>query len=551
MKKRSATDAPRLCGPSNALVQQVAAAVQRQRLFADGQRILVAVSGGLDSIVLVHILHHLARARRWRMVVAHFNHQLRGRSSDADERLVVLTAKQLRLPVVVGRGDVKAFAAEQKLSIEMAAREMRHRFLAQTARRRRMGVVALAHHAGDQAELFFVRLLRGAALEGIAGMRPLSVSPADKTVQLARPLLDIDRAALEAYVRDQKLSFREDATNRDTAFLRNRVRHDLIPSLKQYQPGVEQTISRLMQIARADSDLVGRLAQDWLERRSVPFHTLESAVQRRCIALQLVSLRVSPEFDLIERLRLAPGTTVIASGDNPLQLECETGTVTRAAVGQQAVFRLEQVRFSLDEPGSAQFGRLQFHWSFQPGNRLPARKPDNCEWFDADLVGPEILLRHWKPGDRFQPIGMSSPVKLQDFLTNMKKPRAVRVSLVITEDAAGQIFWVQGCRIPKCTKSLLPPAELCNGGGKLNPPNQIPPLGLRIDHGAWTTDHGPRTTDHGPRTTDQGLETRGPPDPTRPSSDANGVDHSSPLSTPVNGFFMIVFCAVWRKWIPF
>jgi tRNA(Ile)-lysidine synthase len=258
--------------------------------------------------------------------------------------------------------------------------------------------------------------------------------------------LDIDRAALEAYSRARKLSFREDATNRDKAFLRNRVRHELIPVLKDFQPAVEQTVSRLMQIARAEADLVGRLAQDWLERGSDGFEGLDTAVQRRCIALQLASMGIAPDFDLIERLRLGPGVSVVAPGDRTLLLQRDTGTIQQAS-GERADFCSDEARLALDQSGCARFGRLEFRWCFQRGHGLPARKPGCYEMFDADLVGPQILLRHWRPGDRYQPIGMSRPVKLQDFLTNAKIPRALRVSLVVAEDAAGQIFWVQNCRI--------------------------------------------------------------------------------------------------------
>src|SRR5208337_2330462 len=151
-------------------------------------------SGGVDSMVLLHALHRLAKQHGWQLTVAHFNHRLRGRASDADENLVRRTAAAMKLAVVAGRADVKAFARKSKLSIEMAARKLRHEFLAREARKRKIRIVALAHHADDQVELFFLRLLRGTGGEGLAGMKWRSPLSADPRLTLVRPLLDVTKA---------------------------------------------------------------------------------------------------------------------------------------------------------------------------------------------------------------------------------------------------------------------------------------------------------------------------------------------------------------------
>src|SRR5512140_1135308 len=135
--------------------------IEKRKLFSPGQGILVAVSGGVDSMVLLHVLHQLAPANRWRLVIVHLNHRLRGRSSKADERLVRSTARSLKLNAVIESDDVKVLAKSEKLSLEMAARKARHDFLARAAARLRIGTVALAHHADDQVELFCLRMLRG------------------------------------------------------------------------------------------------------------------------------------------------------------------------------------------------------------------------------------------------------------------------------------------------------------------------------------------------------------------------------------------------------
>ena len=171
----------------HALLGQVAANVRQRGLLADGARVLVAVSGGVDSMVLLRVLQTLASERGWRLVAAHFNHRLRGAASDGDARFVERAARKLGLECVVESGDVRALARKRGWSVEMAARELRHEFLARTAKRLGIGTVALAHHADDQVELFFLRLLRGAG-GGLAGMKWQSASPADKSVAMIRPL---------------------------------------------------------------------------------------------------------------------------------------------------------------------------------------------------------------------------------------------------------------------------------------------------------------------------------------------------------------------------
>src|ERR1700677_2278987 len=185
--------------------------LQKFRPPARETNILVAVSGGVDSMVLLHLLKALSVERRWKLTVAHFNHRLRGRASDADEVFVRKTAKGMKLPFVSKRADVKRFARESKLSIEMAARKLRHEFLAEVARACKIKTIALAHHADDQVELFFLRLLRGAGGSGLAGMKWRSPSPMNPRIFLIRPLLDQIKAALQAYADQSRTAFREDA----------------------------------------------------------------------------------------------------------------------------------------------------------------------------------------------------------------------------------------------------------------------------------------------------------------------------------------------------
>lgn len=429
-------------------MRQVGRSIAQRGLLRDGQKILVAVSGGLDSMVLLHLLRHLAGEHRWKLTVAHFNHQLRGAAGQSDERLARQTARAFNLPWVSGRGDVRAAAREGGLSLEMAGRKLRHEFLARTARRLRIPTIALGHHADDQVELFFLRLLRGAGGQGLAGMQWSNASPSDPSIRLVRPLLDQSKAALRQAGQAAGLRHAEDATNAALDIDRNRVRHELIPLLRRhYQPRLEQRVLRLMDLTGAEAEVVAGLAARWLEDpRREKFDRLAVAVQRRVIHQQLSRLGQAPDFDLVERLRAAPNAPVALNAeqrvrrdaDGILRLEKAAAVHFGSGCGEIVLAR---------KKGRAGFGGLALWWEIGKGGGREFAPEADVEYFDADKVGKKVCLRHWQPGDRFQPIGTRSGRKLQDLFTNMKVPRAQRHRRVVAATARGELFWVEGLRM--------------------------------------------------------------------------------------------------------
>jgi len=452
------------------LLQRVEQNIQNRNLFKRGGKILVAVSGGLDSMTLLHALKKLSARHRWQLIVAHFNHQLRGRASDADEKLVRKTAAAMKLRVVAGGADVKAFARKSKLSLEMAARKLRHAFLARVARKQEIKTIALAHHADDQVELFFLRLLRGAGGDGLAGMKWRSPSPADKTIALVRPLLDFSKCKLAEFAQENKIHFRDDATNFSSDFLRSRIRNELLPMLRRnYQPGLDKTILRLMEIVGAESELVGEVAEMLCRRRgnesrikpgkrktesgtksetahsvSCNFDNLPIAIQRRILQSQLAELGVSPDFELIESLRQS-ADVFVSVGTNTSAARDKSGEIKLRAESKPGFNANKSVVNLSKGAGAAVFDGAKFKWQIRPQGRSPRRVRN--EYFDADKIGNRIVLRHWHAGDRFQPIGLKSAAKLQDLFVNAKISAARRRELVLATAADGDIFWVEGLRI--------------------------------------------------------------------------------------------------------
>jgi len=414
-------------------------------------------------MVLLHMLCQLKAEFGWSLSVAHFNHRLRGRASEADEGFVRREASKLNLPCEVGRGDVRRRASRGKVSIEMAGRELRHAFFVRCARKRKARLVVLAQHADDQAELFLMRLVRGAGGAGLGGMRMKTSSPANAHITLLRPLLECPKSVLVEFAREYKIRFREDVSNQSDEFDRNWVRLKLLPLLRSRHDMVGQAISRSMRIAQAESDFARETAKRW--RHGIrsgtghdSFQKLHMAVQRQVIQEQLLEMGFEPDFQLIETLRLRLGKQVSVGRGNALV--CQPDGVVRETkseaiqfLGAETVVAIPAKRGGEPANGKVDFGGIGLKWRLlrrSEGFRL-ARRP-GVEFFDAERVGARLLLRHWRPGDRFQPIGLPAATKLQDWFTNRKIPAAKRRQLVVAETERGEVFWVQGERIGAVAK---------------------------------------------------------------------------------------------------
>lgn len=283
------------------------------RDFPPGERYLVGVSGGRDSVALLHWLVNVGYKK---LVVCHLNHQLRGRSSDADARFVEKLTEKYQLDFEPGVANVPALARKKKLSIETAARDSRYSFFARAAKRRRCHTIFLAHHADDLVETFLINLFRGAGMTGLTAMREMSTRRVDRIdLVIVRPLLSVWRKEIDNYVREQGLKFREDASNKNLNAFRNRIRHRIIPYL-------EKILGRNLRPAIWRAALIAGEEEAWIEHQSPHLHQLSVAyaieslsvkdlralpvtLQRRAILKWLRAQNISEVgFDVVERVRM-------------------------------------------------------------------------------------------------------------------------------------------------------------------------------------------------------------------------------------------------------
>jgi tRNA(Ile)-lysidine synthase len=434
---------------------------RRERLFRPGDRVLVAVSGGPDSVALLHLLLRLRPELGLDLGVAHYDHGLRGEDSRGDAEFVADLAQRLGLPCHPGRGEVKRAAERDKVSLQMAARKLRLQFLRETRHHHAYTKIALGHTADDQVELFWLRLLRGAGLEGLKGMWPATPEG------LVRPLLAVGKAVLLTWLEQEALPYRLDVSNLSRTYLRNRVRLDLLPHLSQlYNPRLAQTIWRTQALLQEDERLLARdtaavwdrvahsLAADCFALELDRFLSLEPALQSRVLRLGVarigaeVSLTAPQVGALLALARSERSGGLISPGAGV--------QVARAGAVLHIMKALpEPPRQATPLPAGPGEVESPDGWRWQMSRR-PHRPgapwpPPEVAWLDPERVAPPLEARAWRPGDRFWPQGAPGPKKLQDFWVNAKVPHWLRPHLPLVADS-GQIVWVAGLKVAETVK---------------------------------------------------------------------------------------------------
>lgn len=285
----------------------------------------------------------------------------------------------------------------------------------------------------------------------MGGMKWKSPSPANPEIELVRPFLGLPKKQIAGFAASQEMAFREDSSNEDTHVPRNFLRHAVLPVLARFPGGGGvANIPRAMDLIGAEADFVEGCARAWLAgERSKPFADLHPALRRKIAHLQLVEAGLAPSFDLVEALTQKLDEPV--NIDPARAARIDSGGRLHLFPSGLPGFNPERHPTILDSPeGQVRLGEACLAWRFL--GQVPEEFPPGAECFDAATIGDRIVVRHWQPGDRFQPIGMPSPVKLQNLFVNAGISRAERRELPVAEDTLGRIFWVRGLRMSELHK---------------------------------------------------------------------------------------------------
>jgi tRNA(Ile)-lysidine synthase len=487
VNSRKTDESPR-DNPGYRLSRKVTEFAAFHHLWKEGERIMVAVSGGADSVALLHILHGLSPILDLELTVVHLDHGLRGQVSQDDARWVEELTRRLNIPYIGGRRDPASEVEEGGRSPEEAARIARYAFFREVSDRTGITTIALAHHADDQAETVLMKLLRGCSPAGLGGMR---VSRREGPLRIVRPLLSARRWELREFLTSIGESFREDLSNRDCRFLRNRIRHELLPLMeKEYNPKIKEGLIHLAGMVRDRDDyLLDRLGDtfslvvsktdDGIKIDCKRFSTLPDFEQGEVLRQVLWEAGVNDPrrsyFKDIKRsiagpsgscLDLAGGVMAFRKDDNliintglstnciepltPLELPIP-GEIIIESIGAKITVR-QYCRPRLLE--FKQTVNLKQYWENYPEGG------DLKEYLDGDQVIEPIMVRSRLPGDRYRPLSMPGSRKIKDILIDDKVAASIRDSIPVLEDAEG-IIWLAGyrpahrCRIRKETRNIL------------------------------------------------------------------------------------------------
>lgn len=434
------------------MLHQFISHVSQQHLFPTGQQVLLAVSGGIDSVVLAHLMH----AAGYPFAIAHCNFHLRPGDCDRDQAFVRALADRYQVPFHVIQFDTLGHAAAHRLSVEEAARNLRYDWFRTLCRTHAYPAVLTAHHRDDAAETFFINLLRGTGLSGLHGILPVQGL-------VVRPLLPFGRTQIEDYARRHGLDHVEDVTNASLLYRRNQIRHTLLPLLRQLQPSADDalanTIAHLQGVERLYAALLQPLRQRLVQ--PLPDGTVRVSLRLDALGDLLPNPGPAQRSQLLFELLRPYGFNASTVSDIA---ECRTPgrrflSPTHAALLDRDLLLLRPLSAApADTPVALRVETLRADTCTIDFRHLPP----NQALFDADTLRQPLSLRHWRRADRFQPLGMPQGTQLvSDFFTDHKYSLVDKERQLLLVDASDRILWIVGrrtahpFRVTPSSRSLL------------------------------------------------------------------------------------------------
>lgn len=431
-------------------IRDVKKTIEQEGLIGEGEQVLVAVSGGIDSVALFHVLFEISEGAHFRLAIAHVNHGLRGSESDRDENFVRDLASRYSVPFFLKRVDTSAYARTHGLSIQHAARNVRYAFLERVADQGRFQRIAIAHTLDDQVETLLLRLAKGTGIRGLVAI-PV------KRGRIIRPFLFVKRTDIEAYVKEKGIVYVEDSSNLKLHYQRNYVRHRIVPLFEELNPTFkEKVVSLLQDLSEINAIFEKRVEEElaFVQRREEEIvlpreRVLKVDGETRFRLLSKLLAEMDQHLFLTRRkLRIIE---MMAQSERPnLYHRLRDGLYVKRIYDNIVFTRKEMGRVEGEFPLSAGENTIEplgIRVFVERLDRRPEAFPSspNVAFFDGRKMG-RLVLRTMKEGDRFVPFGMERPIKLKDFLIRHKVPREERKRLpILISD--GQIVWVLGLRM--------------------------------------------------------------------------------------------------------
>jgi len=407
--------------------------ITEKSLFKREDKLILGISGGADSVCLMHVLLALGCS----FELAHCNFNLRGEESDADENFVKELAKGHQLKIHVKQFDTLAYAAKNKISTQMAARDLRYAWFGKLLIKSSAKYLAIAHHANDDVETFFINLVRGSGLKGFLGIK-------EKNNAIVRPLLSVSRLEIEQYLKERNLVFREDSSNTSVKYLRNKIRHELMPLLAEMNPSIQQTVKDEMKILEGVSKIYASKVE---EVRKDLTQEKNGIVQFEISAL----LALNPLHNYLYELLAPYGFYTVEAISKALQ--GQSGKQFFSATHQLVVDRenifisllnIENEVFEITKKTTSLVHPLEI--KFKVTSDKTIIYDNDIAQLDVEKLKFPLTLRKWKQGDKFMPLGMKKFKKLSDFFIDNK------FSIIDKQEqwllcSDVDIVWLVGCRI--------------------------------------------------------------------------------------------------------
>lgn len=432
------------------MLDKVKKTLKKYNMLTQGEKIVLGVSGGADSIALLYSLNELIDYGL-ELIIAHLNHRLRVDEAKRDADFVKEIAKSLGLTFVYAEVDTLKYKEESQLSTEDAARQLRYKFFDQVMSKHYATKLATAHTLDDQAETVLMRLIRGSGSKGLSGIPPVSIN-------IIRPLIEISRSEIENYLNSRDIKWVEDASNVSREFLRNRIRHDLIPELESYNPQIKETLAKTADILRAEYEFIKIETEKYFnevfsENRSeitgnlLKYESIDKILRYSLLRTAIENL--NRNLKNISSIHIISADDFLLSETASGQIELPEETVIVKGYDTFLVTKKSEIErefyYSIQSPGKWSFPELEVEISLVKTQSLE-KKDESVAYFDPELVKFPIEVRSFKTGDRFSPLGMQSSKKLQDYFTDIKLPKFLRsrVPIFISD---GEIMWAGGIRI--------------------------------------------------------------------------------------------------------